>query len=204
MGQPRERMSPIGTAAGLAIYNNKGAPLIVLAKYLKSKGWITGDPTIYGSKGRVGVFESLAKLGLASKTSNGYELTGKGLKFIDPSAIIDGVNNLGSDLHIRLMKKTIEKLHEDNMLVVAPKGSDAPDLIAYPVAGKAKKKYMWDDKDRMAYEIQTNAREDAILANAKKKEKYNILVTWVTYDKSILDEITEITENKDQYLLIKA
>jgi hypothetical protein len=196
-------MSPIGTAAGLAIYNNKGAPLSVLAKYLKSKGWITGDPTIYGSKGRVGVFESLAKLGLASKTSNGYELTGKGLKFIDPSAIIDGANNLGSDLHIRLMKKTIEKLHEDNMLVVAPKGSDAPDLIAYPVARAIKKKYMWDDKNRRAYEIQTNAREDAILANAKKKEKYNIPITWVTYDESIVKEIKKITKDKDIYLIIK-
>ena len=202
MGQPRERMSPIGTAAGLAIYNNKGAPLSVLAKYLKSKGWITGDPTIYGSKGRVGVFESLAKLGLASKTSNGYELTGKGLKFIDPSAIIDGDNNLGSDLHIRLMKKTIEKLHEDNMLVVAPKGSDAPDFITYSVASAIKKKYMWDDAKRMAYEIQTNARKDSITANIEKEEKYKIPITWVAYDANILEEIKRITENKNAYLII--
>ena len=200
---PEDRPTATQHAAMLAIYNNKGAPLSVLAKYLKSKGWITGDPTIYGSKGRVGVFESLAKLGLASKTSNGYELTGKGLKFIDPSAIIDGANNLGSDLHIRLMKKTIEKLHEDNMLVVAPKGSDAPDLIAYPVASAIKKKYMWDDAKRMAYEIQTNAREDAILSNLKKKEKYGIPITWISYEESIIDAIKKFTENKDSYLFVK-
>ena len=200
---PEDRPTATQHAAMLAVYNNRGAPLSVLAKYLKSKGWITGDPTIYGSKGRVGVFESLAKLGLASKTSNGYELTDKGLKFIDPSAIIDGANNLGSDLHIRLMKKTIEKLHEDNMLVVAPKGSDAPDLIAYPVASAIKKKYMWDDKNRRAYEIQTNAREDAILANAKKKEKYNILITWVSYDREIIEDIKKVMGHTDSYLLVK-
>jgi energy-coupling factor transporter ATP-binding protein EcfA2 len=200
---PEDRPTATQHAAMLAIYNNKGAPLSVLAKYLKAKGWITGDPTIYGSKGRVGVFESLAKLGLASKTSKGYELTGKGLKFIDPSAIIDGANNLGSDLHIRLMKKTIEKLHEDNMLVVAPKGSDAPDLIAYPVASAIKKKYMWDDTKRMAYEIQTNAREDAILSNSKKKEKYEIPITWISYEESILEEIKKTGSNKDKYVLIK-
>ena len=201
---PEDRPTATQHAAMLAIYNNKGAPLSVLAKYLKAKGWITGDPTIYGSKGRVGVFESLAKLDLASKTSNGYELTGKGLKFIDPSAIIDGANNLGSDLHIRLMKKTIEKLHEDNMLVVAPKGSDAPDLIAYPVASAIKKKYMWDDKNRKAYEIQTTAREDSVLSNVKKKEKYNVPITWVSYTESLIGEIKRITENKDEYLLIRA
>ena len=200
---PEDRPTATQHAAMLAIYNNKGAPLSVLAKYLKAKGWITGDPTIYGSKGRVGVFESLAKLGLASKTSKGYELTGKRLKFIDPSAIIDGANNLGSDLHIRLMKKTIEKLHEDNMLVVAPKGSDAPDLIAYPVASAIKKKYMWDDTKRMAYEIQTNAREDAILSNSKKKEKYEIPITWISYEESILEEIKKTGSNKDKYVLIK-
>ena len=62
---------------------------------------------------------------------------------------------------------------------------------------------MWADNDRMAYEIQTNAREDAILTNAKKKEKYKILITWISYDESILEDIKKSTENKDDYLLIK-
>jgi hypothetical protein len=104
---------------------------------------------------------------------------------------------------MQLIKKTIEKLHDENMLVVAPKGSDAPDLIAYPVANAAKKKYMWDDKNRKAYEIQTTAREDSIMANAEKKAKYNISITWVTYDESICEDIKELTKDKDGYLLIK-
>ena len=72
---------------------------------------------------------------------------------------------------------------------------------AYPI--DAKKKFMWDDKNRRAYEIQTSARNDSLLGNADKKQKYNIPITWVTYDESILEEIKKITENKDEYLLIK-
>ena len=75
------------------------------------------------------------------------------------------------------------------------------DLIAYPI--DAKKKFMWDDKNRRAYEIQTSARKDSVLANADKKQKYNIPITWVTYDEGMLEEIKKITENKDEYLLTK-
>ena len=78
------------------------------------------------------------------------------------------------------MKKTIEKLHEENVLVIVPKRSDATDLIAYPI--DTKKKFMWDDKNRMAYKIQTTTRKDSVLANADKKYKYKIPITWVTYD----------------------
>ena len=201
---PEDRPTATQHAAMLAIYNNKGAPLSELAKYLKNKGWITGDPTIYGSKGRIGIFESLVKLGLAEQAGNGYELTEKGLKFVDTDKIIGGASNLGSDLHIRLIKKTIEKLHEENMLVVAPKGSDVTDLVAYPVDKRSRKKYMWADDERMAYEIQTNAREDSVLGNVDKKVKYKIPITWITYDEQIMDEIKKITENKDEYLRITA
>jgi hypothetical protein len=62
---------------------------------------------------------------------------------------------------------------------------------------------MWDDKDRMAYEIQTNAREDAILSNVKKREKYNIPITWVSYNEDILNEIKKTTSNEDAYMLLK-
>ncbi|EQD66029.1 ATPase [mine drainage metagenome] len=200
---PEDRPTATQHAAMLALYNNQGAALSELTKYLKRRGWITGDPTIYGSKGRIGIFESLVKLGLSETTGKSYKLTEKGLRWVDPSRIIEDANNLGSDLHMQLIKKTIEKLHDENMLVVAPKGSDAPDLIAYPVANAAKKKYMWDDKNRRAYEIQTTAREDSIMANAEKKAKYNISITWVTYDEEILEEIKKFTENKDEYWIVK-
>ncbi|MEM4098108.1 MAG: hypothetical protein QXS81_05435, partial [Candidatus Micrarchaeaceae archaeon] len=199
---PEDRPTATQHAAMLAIYNNKGAELSEMAKYLKSKGWITGDPTIYGSRERPGIFESLVKLGFAEKTGNGYKLTEKAKSWIEPDGIIKGANNLGSDLHMQLMKKVIDKLHEENMLVVAPKEKEAPDLIAYPVANAAKKKYMWDDKNRRAYEIQTTARRDSVLTNAEKKQKYNIPITWVTYDEGIVGEIKKITENKDKYLLV--
>ncbi|MEM3265438.1 MAG: hypothetical protein QXH07_05740 [Thermoplasmata archaeon] len=199
---PEDRPTATQHAAMLAIYNNKGAELSEMAKYLKSKGWITGDPTIYGSRERPGIFESLVKLGFAEKTGNGYKLTEKAKSWIEPDGIIKGANNLGSDLHMQLMKKVIDKLHEENMLVIAPKEKEAPDLIAYPVANATKKKYMWDDKNRRAYEIQTTARRDSVLTNAEKKQKYNIPITWVTYDEGIVGEIKKITENKDKYLLV--
>ena len=41
------------------------------------------------------------------------------------------------------------------------------------------------------------------MANANKKQKYDILITWVTYDESMLEGIKRITENKDDYLIIK-
>ena len=47
------------------------------------------------------------------------------------------------------------------------------------------------------------ARKDSILSNADKKQKYNMPITWVTYDEQIIDEIKKITENKDIYLIIK-
>ena len=62
---------------------------------------------------------------------------------------------------------------------------------------------LWADNERMAYEIQTNAREDAILSNSRKKEKYGIPITWVSYDEEILNIIRKLTENKDGYLIIK-
>ena len=60
-----------------------------------------------------------------------------------------------------------------------------------------------DALNMVAYEIQTSARKDSVLANADKKQKYNIHITWVTYKESVIEEIKKITENKDEYLLIK-
>jgi hypothetical protein len=98
------------------------------------------------------------------------------------------------------MIKTIEELHKLNMLVIAPSENEAPDLIAYPV--DTKKKFLWDDTKRKCYEIQTTARKDSVAENLAKKDKYGIPITWVTYDKSIIEEIKKLTENKDEYLLV--
>ena len=196
-----DRPTPSSHAALLAIYKNKDAKLADLAKYVKAKDWISGDPTIYGSKGRKDIFENLISLGLARKEEDIYTLTDEGSKWVSPESILETESEIGSDLHKQLLIKTIEYLHEKNMFVMATPQPESFDLIAYPI--DAKKKFMWDDKNRRAYEIQTSARKDSVLANADKKQKYNIPITWVTYDEGILEEIKKITENKDEYLLIK-
>ncbi|MEM0142841.1 MAG: hypothetical protein QXL94_02650 [Candidatus Parvarchaeum sp.] len=48
---------------------------------------------------------------------------------------------------------------------------------------------MWNDKNKRAYEIQTTARSDSILANWNKKKKYKVPITWVTYNEQIMNKI---------------
>lgn len=95
------------------------------------------------------------------------------------------------------------KLHEQNILVIAPKGSgtrteELPDLIAYPIGGK---KYLWDDSAKKAYEIQTSARPDKIRANARKDIGYGLPIVWVSHSAEVLAKIRELAPN-DEYLLI--
>ena len=79
--------------------------------------------------------------------------------------------------------------------------SESFDLIGYLIAPK--KKLMWGDKNRRAYEIQTSARKGYVLANVDKKQKYNIPITWIIYDEDILGELKKTTYDKDKYLSIK-
>ena len=198
---PADRPTATIHAALLALYHNEGAPFADLARYLKNKGFITSDPTIYGTKERQGVFDIAFKLGLAEKGQEGYRLSKNGERWVKPEAILESESEIGSDLHKQILMKTIEYLHERNMLVIAPSEREAPDLVAYPA--DKKKKYLWDDVNRRAYEIQTTARKDSIEANKNKNKKYKLPITWVTYDEGILDEIKKLTENKDEYLIIK-
>jgi hypothetical protein len=197
---PSDRPTPTMHAALLAIAENKVTTLITLAKWLKKSGFVTGDPTIYGYKGRKGVFDNVVSLGYAKKTGKNYELTEKGKKLAEPEAMLGDEEDLGSDLHRQLLKKTIEYLHKKNMLVFSEVGGF--DLIAYPV--DAKKKYLWDDVKRRAFEIQTTARKDSVMANAEKKKKYGLPITWVSYDAKVLEEIKKLTDNRDEYMLIMA
>ena len=167
IGKLADRPTPTLHAAMLAVYNNPGAELSQLAKYLKKKGWVTSDPTIYGSKDRKGVLASLVSLGYATKEGPKYKLTGKALWWIDPQTMLKRAKNTGSDLHKQLMCKTIEKLHEENTLIMIPEGTDVPDMVAYPMSN-GDKKYLLNDKARIAYEIQTTARKDNILSNKNK------------------------------------
>ena len=199
LNPPSDRPTPTLHAALLAIQKNKGANLITLVKWLKRSGFITGDPTIYGYKGRNGVFDNAIRLGFAKKTGKCYELTTKGMKWAEPEKMMSEKADLGSDLHKQLLIKTIERLHESNMLVLSEVAGI--DLIAYPV--DAKKKYLWADSQRRAYEIQTTARKENVLTNRAKGQRVGIPITWVSYDEKIVEEIKKLTEDKDEYMLVK-
>ena len=90
-----------------------------LVKHVKGKCWISGNPTIYRSKGRKGKFENLISLDLAKKEGDIYTLVGKGLKWVNPESILKTESEIGSDLHKQLLIKTTEYLHEKNMFVMA-------------------------------------------------------------------------------------
>ena len=198
---PDDRPTATVHAALLAIMANEGGEIKALAKYLEDKGFVKSPSTIYGNKGRKGVFETAVTLGLAKLEDNKYSLTDKGKKFVEPEKILETESEMGGEMHKKMLVKTIEYLHESNMFVMATSEPESFDLLGYPV--DVKREYLWDDKARMAYEIQTTAREDSVRANMDKKEKYKTPITWVTYDEKILEEIKKITENKDKYLLIK-
>lgn len=198
-GLPEDRPTATIHAVLLAINQNKGAELIELVKYAKKEGFITSDSTLYGYKSRKGIFDTVVGLGLVRSIGKSYELTEEGARWVDPKKMTEDAPNLGSDLHRQLMIKTIDHLHKTNMLVMVPK--DGPDLIAYPV--DTKKKYLWDDKRMRAYEIQTTARKDSVLRNREREGKLGLPITWVCYDKELLEEIRKLTNNEDEYLLVK-
>lgn len=199
-GAYKDRPTATIHAGLLAIYYNPKAELAELAKWVSMKKFVNSPSSIYGNKGRKGIFETAVSLGYAREVGKRYELTTSGRKWADPNDIIKEAPNLGSDLHKQLLIKTIEKLHEDNILVFAPNEENTFDLIAYPP--DKKKRYLWDDKNGRGYEIQTSARKDSIIENAKKKVKYKIPITWVTYNNGIMEEIKRLTENMDSYMLV--
>ena len=117
---------------------------------------------------------------------------------MDPEYIMANQSDkLGSEEHKRLMAKTIEKLHEENMLVVTSRAKHSPDLISFPVS-KAKR-YLWDVASAMGYEIQTSVRKEAIEMNEAKTD---LPITWVAEDKEVLEGIRRLTNENGQYMII--
>ena len=195
---PKGAPSPTEHAALLAILVNEGAQKQELVAFVKDKGWVGSDATIYGFKGKAGIFEKTIGLGLAAEKGNGYHLTQQGRAWADPEQIILGQSDkIGSEEHKRLLVKTIEKLHESNMLVVSPREKHSFDLVAWPV--NQKKKYLWDLRGAKGYEAQTSARKDAIEMN---KAKNSMPITWVAEDEEVLEEIKRLTGQRDRYTLV--
>ena len=64
--------------------------------------------------------------GFAAKEGSAYRLTEQGKRWVVPEYIMANQSDkLGSEEHKRLMAKTIEKLHEENMLAVTSSAKHA-------------------------------------------------------------------------------
>jgi len=199
----KERPTATHFRALEAIYNNPHSNRAKLAAYLRTKGGITSDATIYGAKGRPGILDGVVSLGMADYKNKTFELTDKGKRWVDLDYMTGKSITEGGELHKQIMKSIIKKLHEEGTFVAVPTEKNAPDLIAYPVSKSSSKKYLWDDSKRRAYEIQTTARKDSIIPNMERDRRLGLPITWVTYDKEILEEIRKLTNNEDEYLLIR-
>ena len=197
---PAGAPTPAMHAGMLAILGTDGSPTEAI-KYIRKNGWFTSPNTLYGSKGKLGILDGLVGKGFAKKTGNKYILTDEGLKWVDSEHIILGQNDkIGSEDHKQLLVKTIEKLHQQNMLVISPSEKHSFDLVAWPM--DEKKRYLWDLRGAKGYEAQTSARRDSIEMNMDKGKLWGVPVVWITDDREIMNEMERITNNKDEYLML--
>ena len=142
---PEGAPSPAEHAAMLALYYSTDKTKAGLVGYIKERGWIRSPTTLYGYTAKPGILDGIVNAGFAAKSRTSYELTEQGLKWVDPEQIlVNQSDKLGSEEHKRLLIKTINKLHESNMLVITSSIKHSPDLIAWPV--HQKKKYLWDSR----------------------------------------------------------
>ena len=175
---PEGAPSPMEHAAMLAVYHCEEKTKAGLISYIKGKGWIRSDTTLYGYTAKPGVIDGIVNAGFASKARNRYALTEQGLKWITPERILENqADKLGSEEHKRLLISTIHKLHESNMLVITSRIKHSPDLIAWPV--HQKKRYLWDTGGVKGYEIQTSSRKDSVRQNSGKEELWKVPITWI-------------------------
>lgn len=187
---PEGAPSPAEHAALLAIFYSTDKTKSGLISYIKDKGWIRSETTLYGYTAKPGVLDCAASAGFAAKTRDSYGLTEEGLKWVDPEHIlVNQSDKLGSEEHKRLLISTIHKLHEENMLVITSRIKHSPDLIAWPV--HQKKRYLWDSRGVKGYEAQTSARKDAIKQNGSKSNLWNVPIKWVTNSTTVSIELNE-------------
>ena len=195
---PEGAPTPAEHAVLLAILANEDGEKAKIVSYIKERGWIGSDATIYGYRGNPGALEKTVKEGFAKEEGGKYMLTELGRKWVDPNYIMANQSDkLGSEEHKRLMAKTIAKLHESNMLVITSSEKHSPDLIAFPVSRA--KSYLWDTASMMGYEVQTSARSDAIEMN---EAKTGMPITWVASNQVVLDSIKQLTNSKDRHWLV--
>lgn len=205
---PKERPTPTQYVVLLAIYRNPGKKQAELVKIIRKGGMVRNKRTIYGSDDRLGIFQTLVKLKLAEQNKGKFSLTEKGRRWVEPSKILEpDKDRIGSDMHERILIRTIEELQKKHMLVVVPESgseselTDCIDLIAYPI--DEKRKYLWDDDKRKGYEIQTAATKERITGHAELAERYGVPLTWVSWDTEVLEAIKRLRGEKDDYMVVK-
>ncbi len=187
--------SPAEHAAMLGIYYSSNKNKGDIIAYIREKGWIKSPSTIYGYTGKPGILDVVVNSGFASKFKDKYGLTEQGRDWIDPERILRNQSDkLGSEEHKRLLIKTIERLHESNILVITSRIKHSPDLIGWSVNDR--KRYLWDTERVRGYEIQTSARKDSIEQNSKKFRRWKIPTVWITNDQKILEEIKKLETNQ--------
>ena len=188
---PEGAPSPAEHAAMLAVYYCKDKSKSGLIGYIKEKGWIKSETTLYGYTAKPGALDGVVNAGFATKSRNTYSLTEEGLKWIDPEHIlVNQSDKLGSEEHKRLLISTIHKLHERNMLVITSSIKHSPDLIAWPV--HQKKRYLWDSRGVKGYEAQTSARKESIEQNYDKTRLSVVPISWISTNGKISDKIKEL------------
>ncbi len=122
---PQNRPTPTIHAAMLAIQYNQGSNMSVLADWLKKKGFITSNNTIYGYGTRQGVFDTAVSLGFIEKRKGGYKLTDKGKKWVDADTILEGELNAGSELHKQISSQDHTKASRNQYLGRGSEGASS-------------------------------------------------------------------------------
>lgn len=180
----------------------RASPKAKSLRYIREKGWIASPSTLYGYGGKPGILESIENSGFAAASGNSYRLTEQGLKWVGPERILENQSDkLGSEQHKRLLVRTIENLHEGNMLVVTSSVKHSFDLIAWKP--HPKKRYLWDKGSVKGYEAQTSARRDSIVENMDKGKIWSVPMVWVVDGNMTLEEIRKITGDANECLAIK-
>lgn len=178
----------------VAFYRTK--QLTEAYKTLRSKKWITSLTTLYGDKSKPSI--------LARAVDGGYikdsKHTQKALKLLDQvEMVMQQRVNRGSEEHVGLMKRTIEMIQDNGNFPFVLDEREAFDVGEVRVDGKVKG--LWDYKNVVAYEIQTNAIKSEIFRCIEKAKEQQTELVFVTNSAKTKEEIERLTDSK--YLCLK-
>lgn len=199
---PHDAPSPKQYAGLLAIRAKQNSTLKELVDYVAGRGWFRSPNTLYGTKASPGIFQNLVLNGYATEKNGKYALAEKGEQWVDPDMLMaNQPDKQGSEEHKQLMRKTIAMLQDKLVLAVISKEKHSFDILGIPVHETMHSR--WGISKAKGYEVQTNARRDSIKENIVKCQRWNTPMVWVSDNPKVITEIERITNNRNEYLLIK-